>query len=158
MSESGKIRAVPTLLENCLRFYNALDAEAITTEDGTRVFKGHTTVVMGNLNPPIGQSHYTRIRRYLVAMDCIEKVQAGSRFSESVWILRNPPTQELLANADPAMLTQNKGENAKIAVLTQSIKDIQTTLGGLDIAKAMQNHEERITELEKQKHNKEKDG
>lgn len=139
---------MPSLLDNCLRFYNALDKEAITTEDGTRLFRGHTTVVVGNLNPPIGQSHYSRIRRYLVAMDCIEKLQSGSRFSESVWVLKAPPTQELLASADPATLMQNKNEDVKLAVLTQSIQDIQAQLGGLDVVKAMRNFEERITALE----------
>lgn len=142
------MKPVPTLLENCQRFYDQLDKAAVTTEDGTRIFKGHTTVIMANLKPPIGQSHYSRIRRYLIAMDCIRKVQAGSRFSESVWILVTRPTQDLLAVADPAMLTQGRNENTKLAILTQTIKDIQTQLGGLNVVKAMATLQARIEQLE----------
>ena len=156
MPESDRIQPVPTLLDNCIRFYEALDEDAVTAEDGTRVFKGHTTVKMRSLNPPIGQAHYSRIRRYLVAMDCIEKVQSGSRFSKSVWILHRPPTQELLASADPAMLSQNNNDRMKLLVLIQSVKDVQTQLGGMNVVKAMQNHEERINALETKM--KERDG
>lgn len=147
------MKVVPTLLENCQRLYDALDEQAIEAEDGTRIFKGHTTVVANKLKPPITSSHYSHIRRHLVAMDCVGKMQAGSRNSESIWVLHQRPTQELLDNADPGMLIQNRNEREKYSILAQQVKDLKTQLGGLNVLKAMKALEDRINGLEEEVQN-----
>lgn len=147
---------VPSFLDNLLRFYNALDSKATTTGDGTRVFEGHTTSVLQTLDPPLSMSHYTRIRRALLAMDCVSQVSRGSRNSKTVWVLIQPPTQELLSAADPAMIAQGKDDPSKLAILSQRIDDLQRQLGGFDVVKAMkqvegtlQDFEKRLKKLEK---------
>jgi hypothetical protein len=147
---------VPSFLDNLLRFYNALDSKAITTEDGTRVFEGHTTSVLQTLDPPLSMSHYTRIRRALLAMDCIAQVSRGSRNSKTVWVLIQPPKQELLDAADPAMIAQGKDDPSKLAILSQRIEDLQKQLGGFDVVKAMQDLEGRIIALEDRLNKQEK--
>jgi hypothetical protein len=146
------MKVVPTLLENLTRFYDALDERAIEAEDGTRIFKGHTTVVARELDPPITSSHYSHIRRHLLAMDCVGKMQAGARNSESIWVLHQRPTQELLDNADPGMLIQNRNEREKYKILAQQVKDLKTQLGGLNVLKAIKALEDRINELEAEVH------
>lgn len=142
------MKSVPTLLDNLQRFYDALDERAIEAEDGTRIFKGHTTVVAGKLKPPITSSHYSHIRRYLIAMDCVGKMQSGSRNSESIWVLHRRPTQELLDGADPGMLIQNRNEREKYKILAQQVNDLKTQLGGLNVIKAIAALEKRIDQLD----------
>jgi hypothetical protein len=128
---------MPTLLVNLQRFYDALHDAATTDDQGVVVFRGHVTKVFLELRPPLPQPYYAKLRRYLLATECIVQVSRGARYSDSVWHLIQRPTEDLIRDADPDSLVADTSTDTAIKLVQSRVKDIGEQLGGMNVVRAI---------------------
>lgn len=127
----------PTMLPNLERFYTALEAQASRNKDGSKVYEGHPTRLVQELGWPV--QYYSKLRRYLLAMGCIQVIKRGAHHANTQWELVMPPTTELLAAADPDTLVPSRDTSEMARITNRRIKDIVDMLGG---------HEDRLNNIE----------
>lgn len=80
------------LLEKCIKIYAAMEAEA----EGD-VWAGSTTALFDG-EEGVSRSSYTQVKDALESMECIKQVQRGGGTAPSIWMLVQPPTEELYQN------------------------------------------------------------
>lgn len=130
----------------CRDFYNLLESKAeMEMVNGVplKLFRGPLTGVYKELG--IGQSYYSMINRTLREMGCVTLMRRGARGSDSVLALHHPPDETEFLFSQSRRLT----DPPPAAKLTERIERLERRLGGVDIGKALNEIDERLTKLEK---------
>lgn len=138
-------------LEDLQAFYDALHENAeLDTDANIMMFEGHTYKLFASMTPRRPQPYYSKLRRWLIAMQCVTPMQRGSRHQKSVWALHQRPTEAMMELVDGAavMAPGTKEAIARSAVQRQKIDDILERIGGLNVTNVLRNFENRITALE----------
>ncbi len=137
-----------------LRFYNYLHSHAELEEiDGEqkRVYRGSVTEAFKTLG--VSQKFYSEVVTILIRLGCIHYIQRGSRGTVSVVAVDDSPVfSEWI---DKRRLWLGKGKDltraGRLATIEQRLTDITDhLLGGMNIAEALANHENRLIALEGQ--------
>lgn len=123
--------------------YKLMDDEAQEREvggDKVRVWEGFLTHAVKTVGIPDGV--YRRVFTLLEDTGCVQLISRGARGYPSMVVLLNPPTEDRLRS--PQVLTRRE-DAATLLARTQEFID---SLGGLNIAEAVVNIEERLQALE----------
>ena len=133
-------------IDDLIVFYDAMDERA----DANGEYHGHTFKLYAEVLPERPQSYYGAVRRYLIAMGCVEQMRRGARHSQSVWKLHMRPTADMLSAMDPeAVLSPSQDEmQVRQRIHAQRIKDVVEQVGGIDVKAMTLNFEHRIAALE----------
>jgi hypothetical protein len=132
------------------QFYELLKAEAqLETTDGTElmVWRGKLTDVFRELK--VTSKYYTTIRAILTKTGSITIVETGSRNRPSIVVLNHPPPS--LQKINNLGLTGTAPAATMMAELQRRISTLESwreTQGGINIAEALRNIEDRLTKLE----------
>jgi hypothetical protein len=126
---------VPAILTHAQRLYDEMLAESKPHDEGGHLYKGYMqeTFKRTNLSSP----YYSRITNLLKEMGCITQIQRGARGGkESVWHLRQRPTEELMLEVDPAAIN-GSNQLAELvrqnhSILNQKIRDLGRRLSSLE--------------------------
>jgi hypothetical protein len=109
------------------------------TEGDTLVWEGSLLTVANELDMP--RASYHRAIRALKDVDSIRPVRSGNRFEQTKINLVESPTREsfdlVLTNRRPP------------ARLEQRVNDLVTLVGGVNIAEALAEIDQRLTKLER---------
>ena len=92
----------------------------------------------------ISRSYYTPIVTFLRENDCVTFIQRGSRSAESVIVLHREPTVDGMTM--PTLT--GRGQAAKVEA---RLVQLEKSTGGINIAKALADHEKRLKRLESRK-------
>lgn len=137
----------PKLAETAIRLYEQLLAGSKQEE----LEQGTFTVFRGSLLHEFTQvsetrQYYTPCFTLLKITNCISVLDRGGRATGSVVVLHGAPDADELLRIDPLVLTSDHGA-ARLFSEAQ-VKDLLKRFQGIDVAKALENHEERIKALE----------
>jgi hypothetical protein len=148
MSES-ELEPEPAAVKFAREFYELLDKAATVEEvDGSelRVWRGKLTEVFKELES--SSKYYTPIRSLLTQSGAITIVEAGSRNRDSTVVLNHPlPTYVDLV--DGGLTTApSRATLLAIAQRVSALEGWRETMGGINIAEALMNMEQRIVKLE----------
>lgn len=143
MAESKPLRAI---FRHTIRFYDALAKQA-TVEEGLLVYRGHPTAVATNdLELPL--PYYSKMREILQRIGCVKQIKRGSGKTDSVWVLVRQPLATDFDGVEPsAEKTDSAFELYKLAT-DAAIANIEARLGGLNIAQAFIELNDKIDRLE----------
>lgn len=141
---------VPAILAHATRLYEEMLAESTPYEQGGHLYKGfmQETFKRTNLSSP----YYSRLTKLLKEMGCITQIQRGARGGkESVWHLRQPPTEDLMLEVDPAAIN-GANQLAEVvrqnhSILSQRIKDLGRRISSLEAAAKEQEVKSRVKEV-----------
>jgi hypothetical protein len=136
------VKATDTLIRHAKSLYNALQekAEPEEVQGGTlTVFRGSVTHLYDELG--ISRSYYTPIITFLRENDCVSFLRRGSRSVESVVVLHREPSAEGMSL--PPLTGRSHG-----AKVEARLKQLEISTGGINIAKALSDHEKRLKRLE----------
>jgi hypothetical protein len=100
-------------------------------EDGDMVtYEGHLTHLVKALN--YSTPYYTKLRKHLMRMGCIQQLRRGGGTAPSVWWLKKEPDEESFKHAvemlrpgnrpQDAIAQQLKDHNERILVLEQALE------------------------------------
>jgi len=130
----------------CLYYKRLREAAQLEDVHGTQVpvFRGSVTRVFRDM--AISQSYYSRIKKALTEMGCMTALKQGSRNVDSVIVLHHEPTEEGWENFSEKDLTVK----LDAAILSQRLQDVIESIGGLNVKKALADHEVRIANLERE--------
>jgi len=131
------------------RFYDALNANAVDSEEGEyRVFRGKTTAVWNSLD--LASPYYHKAMKLLQEMGSIEQIQRGARHVESVLYLHSRPVLSDYLKLDPDAIKSANTERQRVHEITTDarISNIEQNIGGLNIQEVISDHEIRLQQLE----------
>lgn len=129
--------APPALFNNCLKVYQRMYGEAISTpvksmtdegvsEHDVLVWTGHTTKLFEDEG--LATPQYTFVMQKLIAMGCVIQLQRGGGGGFSKWLLVTEPTRELFDNS----LDKPRGRPSKNDIEEQRYRDIIQLLKNLE--------------------------
>lgn len=139
------------LVSHTLEFYRELEKRADANEHGVLVFEGQTTKVFRYLG--ISNAWYTPIMYALVESDSIISVQRGNKHQPSILVLRGEPTEEKISEK---ALTSGPHVATLVAALESRVRALEAwreSQGGLNVTKAMLDHERRLSRIEQRSNN-----
>lgn len=143
-----------TFILHCEKFYNAIDEVSTDIEaDGKTVrrFAGKITEVWKSTG--IAQTYYTPVTKCLERHSAILRVQTGGRNADTVFILNGLPDQWEVDGwkGESSVLTQSGlTVGQKHDKLDKRLDDLETSLGGINVLKALESMETRLKALEAQ--------
>lgn len=118
-----------------LEFYKMLDEKASTEViDGVEltVFRGYLTKTFQGMG--VSQSYYSRVITALKELGCITILKRGARGVDSLIAINHPPDEMEFTVRSSTPLTSSP----QAAKLAEQVADLQTRLGGLNIAEAIE--------------------
>ncbi|MEM4408582.1 MAG: hypothetical protein QXI19_07555 [Candidatus Caldarchaeum sp.] len=127
-----------TIIRHALRVWEYMDERAEVTEDGTRVFRGSLRQIFYDLG--ISMTYYSQVLSTLYNNGFAALVRKGGKASTSEVALLTPPTEELLQD-----LTSEAG--GSIMSLTRRVETLESLVGGVNVATALQKIEEHLNNL-----------
>jgi hypothetical protein len=133
------------LFEHTVNFYEALLSESEESQvNGAveRVFRGKITDLFRELK--ISQTYYSKVKNALIDMGCITMVVRGTRNVPTEVMLHKAPQEDAFKTVAKRPLTKRQDS----ATLAQRLDDVQRLIGGIDIRKALADHELRLSTLE----------
>lgn len=131
MADPKPLRAI---FRHTIRFYDALADEA-TVEEGLTVYRGHpTAVATDKLELPL--PYYSKMREILITVGSVKQIKRGSGKTESVWVLVRAPTEDDFSGVDHAANKTSAEFRLYQLATDAAIARIQEQLGGLNIAQA----------------------
>jgi hypothetical protein len=126
------------------RLYDAM-LERSYQEDDVHVFVGKVTELFNQLG--ISSAYYSRIRRMLIQSGSIQIVKRGARGVGSEVRLYRPPEdftfEGLTHGANPATLL------VELETRVRRLEAWRESQGGINISQALRNHENRLSQLER---------
>jgi hypothetical protein len=110
------------------------------------VFRGYLTHVYRTLDIP--NAYYTVISSKLEKIGSVTKIITGARGVPSVLVLHHRPSMEEWRAVAPGRLKEDLTGDTEFDKLRHEIENIKRALGGLDVAGALLNIENRLQALE----------
>lgn len=128
-------KTLPAAYAHCEEVYKAMEAEAITDEDGRLVYEGFTTKLFKKLG--LAVPYYTAVMNHLKRMDCIRQISRGAASQPSRWALLQAPTPELYeaspgykaTTADQILGQQLRDQQKQINDLTTKVEILEAKVG-----------------------------
>lgn len=128
---------------HCERVYAEFQKGA-TLEGGVLVWKGKSSELLAELKVPSG--YYGRVMRQLEYMGCLTRRHRGSLGVPSeIELHRDPSSIKEWVDAPSKDLTGLP----EYATLAQTVKDIETLVGGIDIREALRDLDTRLSVIER---------
>ena len=129
---------------HAVRVYSHMlkNSTEITWEDlPIKAWEGSITQLTADLR--ISNSYYTRVVGGLEASGCISMLRRGSGNRLSLLALHHPPSEEsFISDLTPRLPAAN--------LVEQRLKDLETNVGGINIAEAIADIQERLEVLERE--------
>lgn len=145
-----KIMPESAIYKFTLATYQELEKLATPNEYGELEFSGKLSSVIRRTGA--SSSYYTRIRELLdsPANDpCIQIIKRGAGRNPTVAILRHPPPSEW-AGLDLTRARQSATLDLDAAEL-ERLRAFVKGIGGINLREALENHESRISQLERER-------
>lgn len=122
--------------------FHSNSTEKVIQGEKVTIWTGSLTKTCAELGIPRGTER--RAMRPLEAMDCLRILQRGVGHHPTILVLSRPPTEEMWAEVSERGLTGT----VTFDRLVRDVRDIQTRLGGVDLAVALADTERRLKALE----------
>lgn len=139
------------LFQHTTNIYKYMEENSELNSLGERLYVGSIQEAVRSAGA--SSRYYTAIRKLLGSPPddpCIDIVQRGNTYQPSIVLLKHPPP-EGWEKIPPSALTQPAVSATLIAELTEKVEQLQAwreSLGGMNIAEAMINFENRLRRLE----------
>lgn len=133
----------PAVFRHSQSLYDALDARStveIVRDTPIKVFRGSITEIYRQTG--ISQSYYSKVTKALADNGCITYLQRGGRGLETVVALHHPPLEHEWNVPQTSLM-----ERGAFGILTQRLNNIDESLGGLDVKKALVDLQTQVTTL-----------
>lgn len=117
--------------------------------EGQTIWRGRIVDTCIQLGIP--QGGYNRVLNLLRKLECIELIERGFRGDTlTSYRLLKPPTAEAFAESFVKSAPGDLTRRPSLDRLSQTVKDIDDNIGGINIPKALKVLEDRIVKLERQ--------
>lgn len=134
------------IIRHTATVYQALNDESkledIGEEHNARIFRGKLTEVFKSTG--VGATYYSEVFRQLDEQGCVTLLQRGSKSVDSVVILHRPPSPDGYLPPPKSPLTNPE----RYANLQEDVEALKTLVGGIHIAEALKEIEDRFKKLE----------
>lgn len=150
-ADPTKVRKQPKIIGYMAALYEKMSSESktvdVNTELPAQVWEGRLIQTCVSVGIPEG--YYKTVVDVLRKLGCIEVVKQGKRGTNpTVVILRYPPTEQMYGEVLGRAGWEGLTNRPTFDTIVGQVRDIQKRLGGMDIVGALENHEQRIAELE----------
>ncbi|HSW91524.1 MAG TPA: hypothetical protein VLG09_02670 [Candidatus Saccharimonadales bacterium] len=136
----------PALFRHMRSFYRALVEEAEPEEDGSLVYRGHTTSIRDELR--MGNPVYSKVMDRLKKMQCISVLKRGARHTNSVIVLHSEPSFRVYETFDFGEINNIENLKTQVAILQAQVNDLRNNVGGINIAQELIKLGEYVQSLE----------
>lgn len=124
----------PAILGHAQTLYDAMLAESQPYDKGGHLYTGYLTETFGKTG--LATPAYTKCLRLMRQMECVTQIERGARGKQSVWHLRDRPTEALYADINPEALNGSNELAKQIAanhsLVMQQIRSLTRRVSSLE--------------------------
>lgn len=144
-------KSQPKIVSYMAALYDTMSTHADKVPDSEAlVWQGR--LIKTCLSVGIPEGYYKRVVDALRKLGCIEALSQGTRGTNTIFLLRYPPTIELYEEAIVKSGWRGLTSGPSLDTLSAQVEDLRqeiaTRLGGIDIAAAFKDLDERVSKVE----------